>query len=121
MMDSVHIAMWSGPRNISSAMMRSFENRPDTTVTDEPFYAHYLSTTGIDHPGRDETLKFMSADINEILSNIFSKPSSLVLAVISETLSTGVNASILHNFRKSLTACEAFPALPPMPIINNLP
>ena len=44
------IAMWSGPRNISTAMMRSFENRPDTVVIDEPFYAHYLHVMGEDHP-----------------------------------------------------------------------
>ena len=65
------INLISGPRNLSTALMYSFSRRPDTTVIDEPFYAHYLSTTGIDHPGRDETLKFMSADINEVLSNIF--------------------------------------------------
>ncbi len=47
------IAMWSGPRNISSAMMRSFEHRADTVVRDEPFYACYLRATGADHPGRD--------------------------------------------------------------------
>ena len=50
-----------------------------------------------------------------------SNPSSLVFAVISEILSTGVYASILLNFLKSLTACEAFPALPPTPIIKSLP
>jgi sulfotransferase family protein len=52
----VRIAMWSGPRNISTAMMRSFENRPDTRVVDEPFYAAYLSLTGIDHPMRDAVI-----------------------------------------------------------------
>lgn len=50
------IAMWSGPRNISTAMMRAFENRPDTAVIDEPFYAHYLLTTGLAHPGADEVI-----------------------------------------------------------------
>ncbi len=40
------IAMWSGPRNISTALMRSWENRPDTAVVDEPLYAHYLHQTG---------------------------------------------------------------------------
>lgn len=50
------IAMWSGPRNISTAMMRSWENRPDTKVVDEPLYAYYLKTTGIVHPGNDEVL-----------------------------------------------------------------
>jgi len=50
------IAMWSGPRNISTAMMRSFENRPDCMVVDEPFYACYLAETGIDHPMKDEVI-----------------------------------------------------------------
>ena len=44
------IGMWSGPRNISTALMRSFENRSDTTVIDEPFYAYFLNETGIKHP-----------------------------------------------------------------------
>ena len=48
------IAMWSGPRNISTAMMRSWGNRPDTFVCDEPLYAHYLLKTGIAHPGAEE-------------------------------------------------------------------
>lgn len=48
--------MWSGPRNISTAMMRSWENRPDCLVLDEPFYACYLHQTGIDHPMRDEVI-----------------------------------------------------------------
>lgn len=48
--------MWSGPRNISTAMMRSFGARSDTHVTDEPFYANYLRNTDVDHPGRDEIL-----------------------------------------------------------------
>ena len=49
----LRIAMWSGPRNISTAMMRAWENRGDCTVTDEPLYAAFLATTGIDHPARD--------------------------------------------------------------------
>ena len=56
MRQPVRIAMWSGPRNISTAMMRSFENRGDCAVVDEPFYAHYLQQTGLDHPGRDEII-----------------------------------------------------------------
>jgi len=45
--------MWSGPRTVSTALMRAWENRPDTVVADEPLYAFYLSATGLDHPGRD--------------------------------------------------------------------
>ena len=52
----VRIAMWSGPRNISTAMMRAWENRGDCAVSDEPLYAHYLAQTGLDHPGRDEVI-----------------------------------------------------------------
>jgi hypothetical protein len=53
---NLRIAMWSGPRNISTAMLRSWGNRPDTFVCDEPLYAHYLRETGLDHPGRDEVI-----------------------------------------------------------------
>jgi hypothetical protein len=52
----IRIAAWSGPRNISTAMMRAWENRGDCAVSDEPLYAHYLATTGLDHPGRDEVV-----------------------------------------------------------------
>ena len=51
------IGMWSGPRNISTALMRSFENRSDTTVIDEPFYAYFLNETGIKHPIYKEVIK----------------------------------------------------------------
>jgi hypothetical protein len=54
--------MWSGPRNISTAMMRSFENRSDCAVSDEPFYAAYLAETGLDHPMRDEVLASQPTD-----------------------------------------------------------
>jgi hypothetical protein len=50
------IAMWSGPRNISTALMRSFGSRADTVVVDEPLYASYLRATGLEHPGRDAVL-----------------------------------------------------------------
>lgn len=52
----VRVAVWSGPRSISTALMRSWENRPDCRVVDEPLYAYYLETTGLNHPGRDEII-----------------------------------------------------------------
>ncbi|NNE58443.1 MAG: HAD family hydrolase [Hellea sp.] len=54
--------MWSGPRNLSTAMMRSFENRADTHVWDEPFFAPWLAATGKDHPGRAESLDAHETD-----------------------------------------------------------
>jgi hypothetical protein len=55
-MNPIRIAAWSGPRNISTAMMRAWENRPDCSVVDEPLYAHYLQATQLDHPARDEVI-----------------------------------------------------------------
>ena len=62
------IAMWSGPRNISTAMMRSWESRSDTFVVDEPFYPYYLSKTNINHPGRNEIISNGVID-DKIVSN----------------------------------------------------
>ena len=62
----LRIAMWSGPRNISTALMRSFENRADCAVWDEPLYAHYLQATGLDHPGRDEIVAAHEGDWRKV-------------------------------------------------------
>ncbi len=64
----VRIAMWSGPRNISTAMMRAWGSRPDTFVTDEPLYAHYLLKTGLDHPGREEVIARHETDVGRVVA-----------------------------------------------------
>ena len=64
------VAMWSGPRNVSTAMMRSWENREDTVVVDEPFYAAYLLRTGIDHPGREAVIASQPTDPGEVVSGL---------------------------------------------------
>lgn len=66
----LRLAVWSGPRNISTATMRSWGNRKDTIVIDEPFYAHYLAQTGIDHPGRDVVLAHQENDWEKVLSTL---------------------------------------------------
>jgi hypothetical protein len=66
----IRIAMWSGPRNLSTAMMRSFSSRPDTAVLDEPFYANYLSHTGIDHPGREKIIAAYENDWEKVIEFI---------------------------------------------------
>ncbi|MEM7711480.1 MAG: HAD family hydrolase [Pseudomonadota bacterium] len=58
----MRIAAWSGPRNLSTAMMYAFANRPDTEALDEPFYAAHLAATGRDHPLRDAVLASQSTD-----------------------------------------------------------
>jgi Sulfotransferase domain len=62
------IAMWSGPRNISTAMMRSWGNRPDTIVCDEPLYAHYLNETKLEHPGATETIASHETDWQRVVA-----------------------------------------------------
>lgn len=62
------IAMWSGPRNISTALMRSWESRDDTFVCDEPLYAYYLSRTDVDHPGREEVLASQDSDWRKVVA-----------------------------------------------------
>jgi hypothetical protein len=74
----IRVAMWSGPRNISTAMMRAWENRPDTTVVDEPFYAAYLVRSGIDHPARDEVIASQPTDPVEVVRALETDDSSPV-------------------------------------------
>ncbi len=70
MTEPVKIAMWSGPRNLSTAMMYSFGARPDFNVVDEPFYAAYLAATGLDHPMRAAVLASQSQDATEVARSL---------------------------------------------------
>jgi hypothetical protein len=72
MSDVVRVAMWSGPRNISTAMMRAFENRPDTVVVDEPLYASYLARTGVDHPARGAVMESQPTDLPSAIADLFA-------------------------------------------------
>jgi hypothetical protein len=65
---AVRIAMWSGPRNISTALMRAWENRGDCAVSDEPLYAHYLAVTGLDHPAAAEVLAAGDSDWSRVVA-----------------------------------------------------
>lgn len=70
----MRLAMWSGPRNISTAMMRSFEHRGDCAVSDEPLYAAYLAATGLDHPGRDEVIAAGDTDAARVARALTEGP-----------------------------------------------
>jgi hypothetical protein len=73
---TTRLAMWSGPRNISTAMMRAFENRGDCEVIDEPLYAHYLEHTGLDHPGCEEVIAAGETDWRKVASRLTGPPAS---------------------------------------------
>ena len=64
----LRIAMWSGPRNISTALMRAWENRTDCVVWDEPLYGYYLQATGIQHPGAAEVIAAQGTDLDSIIT-----------------------------------------------------
>jgi hypothetical protein len=66
--------MWSGPRTVSTALMRAWENRPDTVVVDEPLYAYFLARTGVDHPGRDEVIASQPTDWRVVLRQLAEDP-----------------------------------------------
>lgn len=68
------INLWSGPRNVSTALMYSFAERSDTQVVDEPLYGHFLRVTGTPHPGRDEILRTVNCDGNEVMSTLLDNP-----------------------------------------------
>lgn len=68
--EPIRVAMWSGPRNISTALMRSFGARPDAAVVDEPFYAAYLAGTGLIHPMRDEVLASQPKDWRLVVAGL---------------------------------------------------
>jgi hypothetical protein len=72
MSDVVRVAMWSGPRNISTAMMRAFENRADAVVVDEPLYAAYLARTGVDHPAREAVIASQPTDLAAAVAGLFA-------------------------------------------------
>lgn len=75
---TVRINFWSGPRNVSTAMMYAWRERPDTTVVDEPLYAHALRVTGREHPGREAVLAGQDNDgervIDEVILGSYDTP-----------------------------------------------
>lgn len=70
----LRLAMWSGPRNISTALMRAWAQRPDCAVVDEPLYAHYLHATGLDHPAREAVIAAGDTDAARVAAALATGP-----------------------------------------------
>ena len=66
------ICLWSGPRNVSTALMYSFAQRDDVRVVDEPLYGHYLQQSGAEHPGRDEVIAAMDCDGDAVMRGLLA-------------------------------------------------
>ncbi|CAN5751793.1 branched chain amino acid aminotransferase [soil metagenome] len=69
-MTVTRVSVWSGPRNISTALMYSFRQRADTSVVDEPLYAHYLARSGLEHPGREDVLAALDTDGEAVVRDL---------------------------------------------------
>lgn len=67
------VCLWSGPRNVSTALMYSFAERSDTRVIDEPLYGHFLLTTGADHPGREEVMAVVDCDGQRVMHELLTE------------------------------------------------
>jgi hypothetical protein len=70
----IRINMWSGPRNVSTALMYSFAQRDDTRVVDEPLYGHYLRVSDAVHPGAEEVMAAMDTDGERVIRNVILGP-----------------------------------------------
>lgn len=71
---TLRVNSWSGPRNLSTALMRSFSQRGDTRALDEPLYGHYLATTGAPHPGRDDLIRELETDARTVVEEVVLGP-----------------------------------------------
>ena len=99
----VRLAVWSGPRNISTALMRAWENRPDTVVVDEPLYAHYLAATGIDHPGAADVIEAGETDWRRVVASLLAPPPAGTTVTYQKHMAHHLLPDIDHAWIRELT------------------
>ena len=99
------IAMWSGPRNLSTALMRSWENRADTEVIDEPLYAWYLAETGLDHPGAAEIVAAGPSDLESAIGRCTAAPAETSNISYQKHMAGHLLPSVDRGWLDQLTNC----------------
>jgi hypothetical protein len=114
----LRLAMWSGPRNVSTAFMRSWGNREDTLVVDEPFYAHYLEVTGLDHPGRGEVIASQPTDWREVAESLLRPVPEGISIFYQKQMSHHLLPQMGRDWLDGLT--HAFLIRDPRPMIASL-
>ena len=97
--------MWSGPRNISTAMMRSWESRADTFVIDEPYYAYYLTQTDLNHPGREDVIRDGELDSEKISYGLVNDTEEDRSIYYQKHITHHLLDSIDREWMKSVTNC----------------
>ena len=114
----LRLAMWSGPRNISTAFMRAWGNRADTLVVDEPFYAHYLQATGLDHPGRDEVIARHETDWRRVAAALMAPVPAGIRILYQKQMAHHLLPHMGRDWLASLT--HAFLIRDPQPMLLSL-
>jgi len=99
------LAMWSGPRTISTALMRSWENRDDCIVWDEPLYGYYLNATGIQHPGATEIIATQGSDADGITARCIGDIPQGKLIYYQKHMTLHLLPQLNHNWLNSLVNC----------------
>ncbi len=97
--------MWSGPRNISTAMMRSWGSRSDTFVIDEPYYAYYLSQNDLEHPGRDEVISEGELDSDKVSQGLVNDTKDSCSIYYQKHITHHLLDSIDREWMKSVINC----------------
>ncbi len=101
----LRLAMWSGPRNISTALMRAWENRDDTVVIDEPFYACYLQTTRADHPGAAEVIAHGEVEWRKVVDRLTIENFSPSRVFYQKQMTHHLLPEISRDWLKDVTNC----------------
>ena len=114
----MRLAMWSGPRNVSTALMRAWGNRDDTLVVDEPFYAHYLVQTGLEHPGRDEVLEHHERDWRRVVESLLAPLPPGVAILYQKQMSHHLLTGMGRDWLDAMT--HAFLIRDPQPMLASL-
>jgi len=100
MMTNQRISLWSGPRHVATALMYAFAQRPDTQIIDEPFYAHYLRRTGVQHPGRERVLSRQNQSVQSIIAEQLLAPMDLPVRFVKQMTHhlVGIELDFLQHF-----------------------
>ena len=99
----MRLAVWSGPRNISTAMMYSFANRSDFEAVDEPFYASYLNYTGLNHPMREDILSSQSTDPREVIKMLIGEQKTASTSQYQKHMTQHMTAEIPRKWMLDVT------------------
>lgn len=118
MSGTLRISMWCGPRNVSTALMYAWRERPDTRVLDEPLYGHYLHATGAEHPGRDEVLAAMDTDGERVVRDTLLGPVDADVLFIKNMAHhlTGLDRSLLAGLVHAVLTRDPREMLPSLAV-----